>query len=219
MAIYLMLAGCSTESASTRMISGVAFVGHALTGLVTIKDASSPTREKAAFISKSGTFSLDVSDMKGPYILTAHGSIGRTDYLLYSFAEKPGIVNINPLTHLAVTAAAGADDPEQIYAHPEPVTLQKIKLNLPVVVNTIQTKLKPLFKLYDVDNADPIKDPFTFYGSGFDALFDDMKFAFTNGDLAIVDAATGSDIFRSKAAYINVGRFVKLPLRRPLPQS
>ncbi len=210
LAVSLILAGCGGGSAAPQIISGVTSVGLPLTGYVKIKDNSTPVREKTTVIGKDGSFAFDVSDMKKPYILEAQGSAGGTNYALYSFAESPGIANITPLSNIAVAAAAGTDDPDHIYAHPDPVTLQKIKSDLPVAIATLQFKLKPLFDLYDVGKADPIKDHFRINHAGFNALFDNVKFVLSNGNLTIVNATTGTHIFTSKVAYVNVGKFVNL---------
>ncbi len=200
-----------SRSLSPQTISGVAAAGAALEGLVKIKDASTPSQEKVVVIGSDGSFIFDVSNMKGPFILQAVGTVDGTNYTLHSFADSTGIANINPLSNVAVAAAAKSDDPGEIYANSNPVTLQKVKLNLGLAVTTLQSKLKPLFNLYGVTSTDPIKDHFRVHHSGLDDLLDDLKFFLTNDDLKIVDVTTGTDIFTSKVAYIYAGKFLNLP--------
>jgi hypothetical protein len=92
------------------------------------------------------------------------------DYTLYSFADGPGIANINPLTDAAVANAAGVDDPAQVYDNPDAATLQKVRDNIPGSVSTLQAKLRPLLMRYNAESDDPIKVKFKTDHSHLDGL-------------------------------------------------
>ena len=114
----LMLASCGgggNQGVSSEVVSGVAATGAPLAGEATIKDSSTPAREKKTVIGSDGSFAFDVSDMRGPFILRATGSAGGEMHTLQSFADGPGTANINPLTNAVVANAAEVDDPEELY--------------------------------------------------------------------------------------------------------
>jgi|GEM_PF-4273383 len=119
-ATALLLGGCGssdsdsgTASKTTEKITGIAATGAPLSGTVTVKDSSTPSKELSVQTNAAdGSFSCDVSAMSGPFILKASGSSASGENtVLYSFTETAGTVNINPLSNLAVTQANGGADP------------------------------------------------------------------------------------------------------------
>ena len=103
----LMLAGCGgSGGVSSQVVSGTAAVGAALSGQVSLKDSSTPPQQKTTVIGSDGSFAIDVTGMKAPFVLQAKGSAGGTDYKLQSFAAGTGTANINPLSDTAVAASA-----------------------------------------------------------------------------------------------------------------
>ncbi|ABQ26212.1 fibronectin type III domain-containing protein [Geotalea uraniireducens] len=208
-AVGLMLTGCGSSGGglSSQVVSGVAAVGAPLAGQVNLKDASNPPQEKSTVIGNDGTFAFDVTGMKGPFILQASGRANGTNYALHSFAGGTGTANVNPLSNAAVASAAGVDDPSQVFANPDPVTLQKIESNLQTAVATILSKLHPLLKQYSADNSDPIKGHYTVDHTGLDGMLDNVKMTLSNGVLTIVNAKTGAVIFSGKISDINNWNF------------
>lgn len=208
-AVGLMLTGCGSSGGglSSQVVSGVASVGAPLAGQVNLKDASNPTQEKSTVIGNDGTFAFDVTDMKGPFILQASGSANGTNYALHSFADGTGTANVNPLSNAVVASAAGVDDPSQVFANPDPATLQKIESNLQTNVATIMSKLQPLLKQYSAENSDPIKGHYTVDHTGLDGMLDNVKITLSNGVLTLVNAKTGAVIFSGKISDINNWNF------------
>ena len=126
MTLGLMLAGCGgggSEGVSSEVVSGTAAVGSPLSGQVSLKDSSTPPQQKSTVIASDGSFAIDVTDMKAPYVLQAKGSADGTDYKLHSFAEGPGTANINPLSNAIVASAAGDDDPSDVYEKADPTEI------------------------------------------------------------------------------------------------
>ena len=211
--IVALLAGCGgggggdSAGVSPQVVSGVAATGSPLVGQVTLRDSSSARKDKATVIANDGTFAIDVSDMTAPFLLKASGSADGVDRTLYSFADKPGIANINPLSTVAVASAAGVDDPATVFDKADAATLDKLKSGMPGSVNTLKFKLKVLLDGFSVANADPVKDPFTADHTGLDGMFDNVKIVIAKGTLTITNATTGAVIFSARVSEIASGHF------------
>ncbi len=211
--IVALLAGCGgggggdSAGVSPQVVSGVAATGSPLVGQVTLRDSSSARKDKATVIANDGTFAIDVSDMTAPFLLKASGTADGVDRTLYSFADKPGTANINPLSTVAVANAAGVDDPATVFDKPDAATLDKIKSGMPGSVNTLKSKLKVLLDGFSVANADPVKDPFTADHTGLDGMFDNVKIVIAKGTLTITNATTGAVIFSARVSDIASGHF------------
>ncbi|WP_243688663.1 hypothetical protein [Geotalea toluenoxydans] len=109
----LILAACggggggTTPAATT--ISGTAAAGAPIIGSVTIKDSSTPAKTKTVTIAADGKYTVDVSDMTGPFMVRADGYVGGNEYHLYSAgttADVGGTINVTPLTDLIVANIA-----------------------------------------------------------------------------------------------------------------
>ena len=118
--IGTLIAGCGSggggdgAGVSPQVVSGVAATGAPLAGQVTLRDSSSVRKDKVTVIANDGSFSIDVADMQGPFILKATGTADGVSRTMFSFADKPGTANINPLSTVAVASAAGVDDPATV---------------------------------------------------------------------------------------------------------
>ena len=226
--IGALIAGCGSgggdgAGVSPQAVSGVAATGSPLVGQVTLRDSSTVRKDKVTVIANDGSFSIDVADMQGPFILKATGSADGVSRTMFSFADKPGTVNINPLSTVAVASAAGVDDPATVFDKPDAATLDKIKSGMPGSVNTLKLKLKVLLDGFSVASADPIRDPFTADHTGLDGLFDNVKIVLAKGTLTITNATTGAVIFTAKVRDVASGRFTDndddLPKPGPRPAA
>ena len=153
----LTLAGCGGGSGggSTEVVSGTAAVGYALSGQVNLKDSSSPSKERSSNIGSDGSFAIDVTGMKAPYVLRAEGSADGTTYKLHSFAEGTGTANINPLTDVIVASASGHDSSDA-FEHADSDRNHHIGSNIANTVSILMAKLQPLLKQYNAENTNPI---------------------------------------------------------------
>src|SRR6266567_430819 len=196
-ALSLSLAGCGGggNGLSSQVVSGVASVGATLSGQVSIKDASTTPKVKTTVIGSDGSYAIDVTDMKAPFIVEAAGSAGGTSYTLHSYADGPGTANVNPLSEAAVANAAGVDDPSQVFKNPDMAVLKKISSQLHISVTNLLAKLQPLLMQYGAENQDPISGKYTINHTGLDGLFDHVKFTLTSGVFTITDVTTGATIF------------------------
>ena len=100
--------GGSTPASTT--ITGTAAAGAPIVGTVTIKDSSTPAKDKFVTIAADGKYTIDVSGLTAPFMLRADGAVGGRTYSLYSAAASAdvnGTINITPLTDLIVANIAG----------------------------------------------------------------------------------------------------------------
>jgi fibronectin type 3 domain-containing protein len=200
----LMLGACGGGSSgvSSQVVSGVASVGATLAGQVELKDATGGL--KTAVIGSDGSYSVDVTGMKGPFILQAKGSAAGVSYTLNSYAAGTGTANVNPLSHVLVASAAGKDDP---YTGSDSATLTKIGDGLPASTQTMQDKLQPLLKKYDSEHADPVGGHYVADHTGLDGMFDDVKITLVGGVVTITNTKTGAVIFTGTLADLKNGQF------------
>ena len=195
----------------------MASVGAALSGQVSLKDASTTPQTKTTVIGSDGAYAIDVTGMKAPFIVEATGSAGGTSYTLHSYAAGPGTANVNPLSEVVVAIAAGVDDPAQVYANPDPAMLQKIGADLPATITALQAKLQPLLQQYGAGDANPVTGMYKANHTGLDGMFDHVKFTLANGTLTITDATTGDIIFSGKNSDMANWNFPSDPGTLPPP--
>ncbi len=207
--LVLMLAGCGGGGGggvSSQVVSGVAAVGAPLSGQVSIKDASTTTQSRTTVIGSDGSYALDVTGLKAPYILKATGSAKGVNHRLYSFASGPGRANINPLSSAAVANAAEVDDPEQVFNSPDHDKLDRIKSRLSKAIADLLNKLKPLLVKYAADSDDPITTYYKTDHTRLDAFFDAVKITLADGILTIYNVENGAVIFTAKVTDIIGGQ-------------
>ncbi len=209
MTLGLMLAGCGGGSGgvSSQVVSGTAAVGAPLSGQVSLKDSSTPAQQRSTVIGSDGSFAIDVTGMKAPFVLQAKGSAGGTEYKLHSFAEGTGTANINPLSDVIVASAAGDDDPADVFEKSDSDKSKKIKNNLAQTVSIMLGKLQPLLKQYNAEQTNPITSRYIVNHLDLDDLFDHVKITVVNGTLSIINKKSGAVIFTGKISDIANGIF------------
>lgn len=223
-ALSLSLAGCGggggNGAISSQVVSGVAAAGAALSGQVSLKDASTTPQVKTTVIGGNGSYAIDVTGMKAPFIVEANGSANGTSYTLHTFADGPGIANVNPLSDVAVANAAGVNDPSTVFKNPDMATLQKISSQLHISVTTLMSKLQPLLAMYGAMNQDPITGQYSVNHTGLDGLFDHVKFTLANGILTMTDATTNASIFSGMISGMSTWSMPSnLPVPPPAPTA
>ncbi len=225
--IGALIAGCgsggggSGSGISSQTVSGVAATGSPLAGQVTLRDSSATSKDKTTVIASDGSFSIDVSDMQAPFLLKATGTADGVNRTLFSFADKPGTANINPLSGVALANAAGVDDPASVFDKPDPATIGKIKAGMPNAVATLQAKLQPLLAAFNASNVNPVTGTYTADHAGLDAVFDNVKVTLSNGTLTITNSTTDAVLFTAQVKDVEGGNFTDndndLPKPGPRP--
>ena len=184
--LFLLLQACGGEESSAtngtaRNVYGVAATGLAVNGTVTLRDATG-NMLRAAISQPSGEFNIDVTGLTQPYFLRAADKTGTTT--LYSVAITHGNFNINPLTNLAVVAAAMDIDPlakTPDAAFNDPVKFSNLTpAQLQAAMDKVMAQMSPEFiaalAANGALNVSPLTDSFQ-VGNGLDKVFD--KFVIT----------------------------------------
>jgi fibronectin type 3 domain-containing protein len=206
----LALAGCgggSSGAISSQVVSGTAAVGAPLSGQVSLKDSSSPALLKSTVIGSDGSFAIDVTGMKAPYVLQAKGSAGGADFKLHSYADDAGTANINPLSDVIVASAAGVNDPSDAFDKADSEHNHRIGSNMAGVVATLLAKLQPLLQQYSADHTNPITSRYIANHLGLDDMFDNVKITVASGKLSIINTRTHAVIFSGLVSDIANGVF------------
>lgn len=209
MTLGLVLGGCGGGSGgvSSEVVSGTAAVGKPLSGQVSLKDSSTPALQKTTVIGSDGSYAIDVTGMKAPYVLQATGSADGENYRLLSFAEGTGTANINPLSHAIVAGASDDDDSSDSFDHADSDRNHRTRTNLANTVSVLLAKLEPLLKQYSADNTNPITTRYINHRLDLDDMFDNVKITVSNGILSIINTKTGAVIFSGKVSDIANGVF------------
>lgn len=210
----LTLAGCGggSNGVSSEVVSGTAAVGAPLSGQVMLKDSSTPAKEKSTTIGSDGSFAIDVTGMKAPFVLQAKGRANDKEYKLLSFAEGKGTANINPLSDVIVIGAASDDDEaeddlDDIYEKADHDKNHKINNNIATTAATLLNKLQPLLKQYNAEHSDPITSRYIINHLDMDEMFDKVTISVTDGNLSIINKKNGAVIFSGKINDIANGVF------------
>lgn len=229
MTLGLVLAGCGgggSGGVSSEVVSGTAAVGAPLSGQVSLKDSSTPALQKSAIIASDGSYAIDVTGMKAPFVLQATGSADGEQYKLHSFAKGAGTCNITPLTNAivagaasdGVSATAGSallktvasdsdDDDDDVYERSDSDRNYRIRDNLENTVTILLNKLEPLLKQYNEDHTDPITSRYIFKSLDMDDMYRNVKITVVDGVLSIINRRTGAVIFSGNVSDIANGIF------------
>jgi len=92
------------------VLTGVAATGAPIQGTVVAIDVNGKLSPPAVTSSTTGAYTVDVTGLTAPYLLTVNGSAGGRQVVLTSVATAAGqTVNLTPLTDLIVATAAGVN--------------------------------------------------------------------------------------------------------------
>ncbi len=170
--------GGSSSAPSSATISGTAAAGAPVVGIVTIRDSSTPVKEKTAPIDSTGKYTVDVAGMSGPFMLRAEGAVAGRHYSMYSGAlqsDAGGTINITPLTDLvmsniAAQIAANLFDDNARYA--SSITAA----NLQTEQDELRALLLPVLTNLGLSaTVDLLRITFNANHTGFDALLDALR--------------------------------------------
>jgi mono/diheme cytochrome c family protein len=218
MTLGLMLAGCGSSGGgqSSQVVSGNASVGAPLAGKVSLKDSSGTPLVRTTDIAADGSFAIDVTGMKAPFILEATGNAAGSTYTLHSFTDGTGTANVNPLSDAIVASAAGDDDASESYNNSDHDKLHRISSNLQATVNTLLAKIQHLLLQYNVQNTNPITAHYISNHIGLDDMFDHVKITVNKGILSIINTGkNGGVIFTGSLSDIANGVFTDGNLPTP----
>lgn len=201
MVVTVSLTGCGgggdgggPDIVLPKTITGVAAAGAPITGRAYLRDSSHPTETLGpADIASDGGFSFDVINLTAPFYLQAEGVAGGQSYKLHSVAMADGTANINPLTNLAVAAAAGVNDPEAVFN--DPAANPVLSSALDKAIADIKAAFQPLLDAYSAD-TDFLTGSFVADHSGLDGMLDaiEVEIDATTGVVAVNDRTTDTTL-------------------------
>lgn len=186
--LLLLLGACGGGGSVTHSsLRGVAATGSGIDGTVSVVDRDGVVVDQAT---GDGSFTIDVTGLQPPYLVRATWTGGT----IYSFALLPGRVNVTPLTHAIVLAAAGGSSLDALYAAPGATAFAGIAAALAAATQSLQNGLAPLLLQYGVSD-DPITGAFAADHTGYDLLLDDVDFSFGGGAVTLASRAHGEVLF------------------------
>jgi mono/diheme cytochrome c family protein len=204
--LAVALAGCNGGTSpiagpgpdNVNQVTGVAATGAPIIGKVTLKDSSSPAVELTTSTASDGSFAFDTAKLASPFIIrTTSGT-----HTYFSVADSgSGIHNVNPLTTVIVSLAAGGVDLDTLYTAGSSTTLASIVKNLPTAETTVQTALEPILKKFGVTgslmNSNYVADH-----TGVDAIFDVINISIASGTVTLKNISDSAVIFTAPAGSI-----------------
>ncbi len=193
MPLALLLPGCGGGSgsapaapgvqappaASAQTLSGTAATGAAISGQVVAIDVNGVVSPPAT-TTAAGAFTVDVSGMTGPFILSVIGTANGQQVSLTSVATAAGqTVNVTPLTDLIVSTAAGQPAGTSLVNACQPTVTAQCQAalasatsgsNLTSAVQTVKTMIQPI----NPGGTDPLNGSFQADGTGLDKTLDQI---------------------------------------------
>jgi hypothetical protein len=193
--------GGSSSSSASSTVSGVAAAGAPIIGTVTLKDSSTPAQTKTVPIAANGSYTVDVTGLKAPFMMRADGYEGGNEYHLYSAATEAdlgGTINITPLTDLIVANIANTIA-EDYFESGNFSTLTATELT--TEANALRDKLLPVLQAVGVSSSiDLLRASFSTDHTGLDAALDILRVETTD---ATTGAATITNIITQQQIASN----------------
>lgn len=170
--------GGGSSTAPSTTISGTAAAGAPIVGNVTIRDSSTPVKEKTAPIDSTGKYTVDVAGMSGPFMLRAEGTVAGRHYSMYSGAlqsDAGGTINITPLTDLVMSNIA-AQIAANLFDNNANYASSITAANLQTKQDELRTLLLPVLNDLGLSaTVDLLRITFNANHTGFDALLDALR--------------------------------------------
>ncbi|MBT0663870.1 hypothetical protein KI809_06100 [Geobacter pelophilus] len=209
-AAVLCLAGCggSGGGGAVATVYGTASEGALITGqIVKLKDAEGRSALDATTDPVDGSYSIDVTGLTAPFLITVHGNNG---YYL-SLAPTAGKANINPITTSVIALASGAANLPTLFSSFTPEQLAAITSGYSAKCALLTASLRAV-----LPNGIGVDDYFTGTitpGSGMDGLFDSYRISVdpVSGILVKSNDAAAGTLLSIPVAAINANNNDPLP--------
>jgi hypothetical protein len=157
-----VLAGCGSVNPDgatsdgyynhSNFVSGFAYNTAPISnGTVTVRDIDGLTRY--ATTDENGYYGINGDAMVSPFMIKIDWIENGSYKTLYSFADVPGTVNINPFTSAAVILAAGSYAPLDTF---NSSTQYAYRIAFADTVTSLRSKLASILALYGSENINPV---------------------------------------------------------------
>ncbi len=175
-------------------LEGIAAAGSPLNGIVFLK-ASSSAMTISTKVDDSGYYifsdnEIDAIGGTSPYVLKVEGTLGGEKHILYSIARSRGRVNLNPISDLALSLSALNNDARQVFENTSLIPSQASYEN---AVSNLKSAIEPLLLSLQLNDINPITDELKSDGTGFDGIFDLVKFDSIEGNSGEVTSVVFRD--------------------------
>lgn len=177
----LVIASCSDTDGPPQDLFGVAASGAAIKGSIYVVDADGS--ELNRLINTDGTFRFDVRKLTAPFMLKVVAENG-VDPDLYSFAAEPNVVvNVTPLSNLAMYVVNGNADPVTLYSSWVSASATTADVDVKNAQAIVNANLRMQLMAYSISpyNYDFITARFAANGTSFDGLLDAISVDITAG--------------------------------------
>lgn len=173
----LLITGCSGDSGGgSPKVTGTASEGALIKEkTVQLKDSEGKSAT-AVTTNEYGFYSIDVSALKGPFLVTVTGDNGA----YVSLAPSAGTANINPVTTAVVALSAGAPDPAAQFGSLSKQQIADIYSNYAVQTEKLNVALAAILPA-GVSAANFFTGKIT-PSQGLDAVFDSYKISVNSSD-------------------------------------
>ncbi len=165
--------GGDPQPVSSSSFSGTAATGLPLIGSVTVKDAKGASKTVPL---ENGVYTVDVTDMTGPFVFRAEGTVGGQRHVIHSAAstaDANGTINITPLTDLIVANIAG-QLADKFFDNGNFSALTKAELDAEAA--GLKAKLLPVLLALGVDaSIDLLRTSFVPLSSALDKALDVLR--------------------------------------------
>ncbi|KPA19545.1 Glycoside hydrolase, family 1 [Candidatus Magnetomorum sp. HK-1] len=164
----------------TYELNGLAVAGAPINGKVYVRGSNG--NYEHCTIQDDGSFLVDVSELKPPYILWSEGEVNSEPANYYSMRKDEGYVNVNPATNFLL-AMALKQNPEDFYkagntTAPDDQTMSAAKEKLTNLLNNFYDDSIPA-------DFDPLYDEFEANKKGFDKVLEIMDMDINESQLTL----------------------------------
>lgn len=184
----------STPAAATpapTMIEGTVAIGAAVPGaVITVRDADAATADVSGVADANGKYSLDVSSLKAPLVVSAAGTLNGEPVSIVAVVptltgNADNTANVTSLTNAVAALIAPGGDLNALTAAAQIAGIQPATVAdaSALVVNTLRSN--PEFATLLGAGFDPLSTPFTANGSGVDAVLDQVAVEVSSSGVAI----------------------------------
>lgn len=222
----LAACGGSDPAPASATLVGTAATGAPVQGTVVAVDINGKLSPVATVNSSSGAYTLDVSGMTAPFLLSTTGTSGGRLVNLTSVATAVGqTVNLTPLTDLIVATAAGVTGGGALVDTCTPsaggntagaACLSALRsattgTRLRDAVQLVSTMIAPL----NVGGTDPLNGAFTANGEGLDGVLDRILVTPGSGARATVTLVASQAVIGQLAGPATAGVAGSLTVNQP----
>jgi hypothetical protein len=191
--------GGGTAVAPVTSLAGVAATGAAMANAtITITDANGVTATKTA--GSDGAYSVDISSLEAPLVITATLDVGGTRFTLTSMvAEKPtagttGTANVTPMTNAIAALLAPNGNPEELLA-PAVMKASVSKTKVKQVQDKLLAAIENVLKDAGLDPAtfDFVTTAFTANRKGADRMLEMVRVELTGAGVSLTNSLALDD--------------------------